>query len=180
MQRITVHQLSAIFLVVVLSQFAALTASAAGNRRVAGRTAKRSAHHRAKRSTPTGGVFGGVTSAGWPVVIQVSSDGREVVRATMGLPMRCQPSGGEFDVADFYTGIPISATGAFQGKEESSSSVGLSNGQVGTVTGQMTGKLNRTMTAMTGTWRNVLVVHDATGATVDTCDSGTVSFTASR
>jgi hypothetical protein len=108
MQRITVHQLSAIFLVAVLSQFAAVTASAAGNRRLAGRTAKRSAHHRAKRSTPTGGVFGGVTSAGWPVVIQVSSDGREVVRATMGLPMRCQPSGGEFDVADFYTGIPIS------------------------------------------------------------------------
>jgi hypothetical protein len=178
MQRIIVHRL-AVVLVAALTPYAAIVASAAGSAGPAGKAAKRSAHHGAKRSTSAGVVLGGVTSTGWPVVIQVSRDGRQVVRATMGLPMKCQPSGAEFGVADFYTHVPISARGAFQGTQEGSPTE-IGNNQTVTVTGQMTGKFNRAMTSATGTWRSAFVVHDATGATVDQCDSGTVSFTATR
>ena len=34
-------------------------------------------------------VFGGVTSSGYPVVIKLSKTGKQVVRATIGLELKC-------------------------------------------------------------------------------------------
>jgi hypothetical protein len=169
-----VNRLSAIFLIAALSLFATTVESAAGSPGT-GKVAKHSARHGKKRPVPAGVVFGGVTSAGWPVVIEVSRDGREVVRATMAVPLKCQ-SGGELVVPNYYTHVPISATGAFQGSGEVT--VNGESAPTVTFTNQMTGSFNRLARTVAGTWNLAAVVRDASGATVDHCDSGAVSFTA--
>jgi hypothetical protein len=178
MQRITVHRLSAMFLVATLSLFVTTVGSAAGSSGRAGK-AKRSARHRAKHTAPAGVVFGGVTTAHAPVVIEISRDGREVVQATMAVPVQCQTSGLSSNATLFlpvdYTHMPISATGVFQERGEKTDSEA---GKTSTVTGQLSGGFNRAGTSVTGTWSLVVVIHDATGAIVDRCDSGAVSFTA--
>jgi hypothetical protein len=171
-------RLSAIFLVAALSLFAATVGSAAGSSGTVGKVAKHSARHGAKRSTPAGVVFGGVTSAGGPVVIQVSRDGREIVRATMAVQQKCQPSGATLFVPDYYTQVPIRATGAFQSGGEASFPLTEPPITGVTTTSRLSGTFNRAMTALTGTWSLVTVFNGATGATVDRCDSGAVSFTA--
>ena len=178
MQRITVHGLSAMFLA-ALTLFATTVGSAAGSSGRAGKATKRSARHRAKHPVPAGVVFGGVTSAHAPVVIEVSRDGREVVRAAMAVPVQCQMTGQADNPTLFlpvdYTHVPISATGAFhEGKEKTESEAGHTT----TVTGRLSGAFNRAGTSVTGTWSLAFVVHDATGAVVGQCDSGAVSFTA--
>lgn len=177
MQRITVHGLSAMFLA-ALTLFATTAGSAAGSSGRAGKAAKHSARHRSKHPVPAG-VFGGVTSAHAPVVIEVSRDGREVVMATMAVPVQCQMSGQASNPTLFlpvdYTHMPISATGAFH---EGSEKTGSEAGNTTTVTGRLSGAFNRAGTSVTGTWSLAFVVHDATGAVVGQCDSGAVSFTA--
>jgi hypothetical protein len=54
--------------------------------------------------------------------------------------------------------------------------VDIGNGQKADVAGSMKGKLNARRTSGTGTWSLKFVVHDATGAVVDTCDSGVVTW----
>ena len=114
-----------------------------------------------------------------PVVIEVSRDGREVVQATMAVPVQCQMSDQSSNPLLFlpvdYTHMSISATGAFQ---EASEKTVNEAGHTTTVTGQLSGGFNRGGTSVTGTWSLVVVVHDATGAIVGRCDSGAVSFTA--
>jgi hypothetical protein len=178
MQRITVHGLSAMFLA-ALTLFATSVGSAAGSSGRAGKAAERSARHRAKHPVPAGVVFGGVTSTHAPVVIEVSRDGREVVRATMAVPVQCQMTGQAANPTLFlpvdYTHVPISATGAFhEGQEKTESEAGNTT----TVTGRLSGAFNRAGTLVTGTWSLAFVVHDGTGAVVGQCDSGAVSFTA--
>lgn len=170
-----VRRLSAMFLVAALSLFATTVGSAAGSSGRTGKVAKHSARHGRKHSAPAGIMLGGVTSAGWPVVIEVSRDGREVVRATMAVPLKCQ-SGGDLILPSFYANMPIDATGAFQGGGEVT--VHGEGAPTVTFTNRMTGKFNRSARTVAGTWNLVAVVRDASGATVDNCDSGAVSFTA--
>ncbi|HEV3070861.1 MAG TPA: hypothetical protein VGY76_05480 [Solirubrobacteraceae bacterium] len=178
MQRITVHGLSAMSLA-ALALFATTVGSAAGSPGRVGKAAKRSARHRAKHPVPAGVVFGGVTSAQAPVVIEVSRNGREVAQAIMAVPVQCQMSDQASKPTLFlpvaYTHLPISPTGAFhEGNEKTESEAGHTT----TVTGRLSGGFNRARTSVTGTWSLVVVIHDATGATVGRCDSGAVSFTA--
>jgi hypothetical protein len=171
-------RLSAIFLVAALSLFAAIVGSAAGSPGTVGKVAKHSARHKAKHSAPAGVVFGGVvTSEHAPVVIQISRDGRQVVEATMAVPcLFSAPIPGVTVFApNYYTHLPISATGAFQEKGEHTESEA---GKTTTVTGHVSGQFNRAMTSVTGTWSLAIVTHDATGAIVGQCDSGSVSYTA--
>jgi hypothetical protein len=173
-------RLSVLFPLTALGLFAVAVGSAAGSTGRTGKVAKHLARHGARRSAPAGVVFGGVTSAGWPVVIQVSRDGREIVRATMAVPQQCQPSGAEANMPDYYTHVPISSTGAFQSSSEGSVSFTAVPGSnvLAAATGQLSGKFNQAGTSVTGKWSLVVVVRDASGATVDRCDSGVVSFTA--
>jgi hypothetical protein len=173
-----VSRLSAMFLLAVLSLFAATVGSAAGSSGTVGKLAKHSARHKAKRPAPAGVVFGGVTAAGGPVVIQVSPDGREIVRATIAVQQKCQPSGATFLVPDTWTHLPIRATGAFQTSGEWSAALTEPPVTGVTNTGQFSGRFNGAMTALTGTWSLLSVFNNATGASVDRCDSGAVSFTA--
>jgi hypothetical protein len=172
-----VNRLSAMFLVAALSLFATTVGSAAGSSGTVGKAAKRSARHKAKHLAPAGVVFGGVTSTHAPVVIQVSRDGRQVVEAAMAVPclFSVPIPGVTVFLPHWYTNLPISATGAFQEKTERTESEA---GNTQTVTGHVSGQFNRAMTSVTGTWSLAIVTHDATGAIVGQCDSGSVSFTA--
>ena len=59
------------------------------------------------RSSGAGGlVYGGQTSQGWPVVIQVSRNGRQVVRAITAVHLEC--TNGEFsNIPDAYVRLPV-------------------------------------------------------------------------
>ena len=176
-----VNRLSAMFLIAALSLLAIGVEGAAGSSGRTGMMAKRtgmmakhSVRHGRKRPAPAGVVFGGVTVAGLPVVIEVSRDGREVVRATIAVPVKCQ-SGGESIVSDYFTHVPISATRAFHDGDEATANEGA---KTMTFTNRMTGSINPLATSVTGTWSIAVLVRDASGATIDHCDSGAVSFTA--
>jgi len=172
-------QRSAVFLIATLSLFAAIAASAAGSSRTVRTAAKHSARHGARRPSSAGVVFGGVTPAGAPVVIEISQDGREIVQATMAMAMQCQASGQPNKATLFLPAhdahLPISATGAFQAGYENTENEAPNTT---TITEHLSGKFNRAGTSVTGTWSLAIVTHDASGGIVNQCDSGAVSFTA--
>jgi hypothetical protein len=134
-----------------------------------------SARPTAKQSVSPGVVFGGRTAQAWPVAIEVSHDGHQVVRADIALSVKCGIAATSV-FHDSYAHIVLSAAGNF------SSSFGpqtfdFAPGQKGDLTGRIKGKLNARRTSGTGTWSLNVVVHDATtGAVVDNCQSGNVTW----
>jgi hypothetical protein len=148
-------------------------------------TAPIAAAQAATSSTATvarGFFFGGVTAAGYPVVIQLSKTGKKVVKATIGLELTCQTPG-DITLPDSFTNLPISAAGKFAhsyGPEEIAAdpATGVSKVQVsGSIAGRWA---NRAHTRIKGTWTQKIVAisaADPTGATIlDTCDSGVVPY----
>jgi hypothetical protein len=128
----------------------------------------------AKAPAPAGAVFGGRTAQSWPIAIEVSKDLRQVVRADVGLHLRCI-AGGFSNQIDNYRKLPLSATGSFS-SSFSQNGVDVGNGIKADFAGSMKGKLNARRTSGTGTWSLKFAVHDATGAVTDTCDSGLVTW----
>jgi hypothetical protein len=175
--RCVVNRLPAMLLLAALSLLAANVGSAAASPGKLGKAAKHSARHKAKRPALAGVMFGGVTSAHAPVVIEVSRDGREIVEATMAVPclFSLPVPGITVPIPNYYTHLPISATGAFQGQGEGTESEA---GKTATLTGHVSGQFNRAMTSVTGTWSLGVVTRNTTGAVEGQCESGSVSFTA--
>ena len=171
MLRTTLHRLLLATLVAGLTVCPAIAASASPGPGLAAKAAKSSARHATKRVAKTGGVFGAVRDDGLPVVIQVSRDGREVVRMAATVPLRCQPSGNMLVLPAAFAHVPIAASGAFQ------ASVEAHEGDM-TLVSSVTGRFNPAMTAVTTTW-TMKVTGPNAGAT-DTCESGASTFTASR
>jgi hypothetical protein len=128
----------------------------------------------AKTAVPSGVVFGGRTAQSWPIVIEVSKDARQVVRADVGLRLQCT-SGDFTNQSDNYRKLPLSTTGRFSASF-AQNGIDVGNGQKADFAGSMKGKLNARRTSGTGTWSLKFVVHDGTGAVVDTCDSGVVTW----
>lgn len=120
-------------------------------------------------------VLGGLTSQGFPVLVEVSSNGRQLKRAVAGIELRCS-SGGRFAVSDRWTRVPVTRRGTFKATYRDSFT---DEGAVVTVSDSFEGKLNARRTVLTGRWRNTMVVRDANGS-VDTCDSGSVRVKARR
>jgi hypothetical protein len=139
-----------------------------------------------KAKVVQGVFYGGVTVAGYPVVIQLSATGRKVVRATIGLELKCTTPG-DITLPDSFKDIPVSkTTGKFShtyGPEEIAAdpATGVSKVQV---SGSISGTVNKAKTRVKGTWTQKIVAFsaaDPTGATIlDTCDSGVVSYTAKQ
>jgi len=133
--------------------------------------------------TLTNVVFGGVAAQGYPVVIQLSKTGKKVVTATIGIEMKCSTPG-DLTVPDTFKNLTVSSTGKFSAKYgpaevPADPATGVSKI---IVSGFITGTVNRAKTSIKGTWNAKLVAinaADPTGATVlDTCDSGSVNYTA--
>jgi hypothetical protein len=130
------------------------------------------------RAAAPGVVYGGATSTGWPVVVELNKKHRKVVRAATAVRLQCT-SGGAPTVSDAYAGLKISKNGRF------SSSFGpeTQRNDDGTTTdfqGSIAGKLNKAQTKITGTWSLTATDHDANGAVTDTCSATDVSWHAKQ
>lgn len=125
-----------------------------------------------------GAVYGGVTPQDFPVVIQMSKDRRHVVRAAIALEMPCT-SGGFIVLPDIYRDLSVSKAGKFR---ISFGPVTQRNddGTTSDYSGKTVGALNAARTKVSGSWQFKVVDHDPAGGVTDTCDSGTVSWTAKQ
>jgi len=122
------------------------------------------------------GVFGGFTSKGGPVVVELARNGKRVKRTVAAVELKCTPSGDSFTLLDKWTQLPV-RRGRFG---SSFSDTGTEAGEIFEVSGSVKGKLNRRRTRISGSWRAQMVIRNAAGATIDTCDSGPLRFTARR
>ena len=132
----------------------------------------------ATAATARGTTYGGLTSQGMPVFVDVTATKRQVTRVVAAVRMTCS-AGGTWTVPDRFTKLPVSKRGKFR----------VVYGPVtqrnddGTTTdfqGRATGALNDAKTKFTGTWRLIATDHDATGAVTDTCDTGLLTWKAKQ
>lgn len=142
--------------------------------------AARPEHGTARATTAGAGgtVYGGVTAQRFPVVIETSKNGRKVVEATIAIRLTCA-SGGAVILPDGYRGLSVNR------KRKFSASFGpvTSRNDDGTTTdfeGSISGAFNKARTKVSGKWSFKVTDHDAAGALTDSCDSGSVSWTAKQ
>jgi hypothetical protein len=130
------------------------------------------------RSAAPGVTYGGVTSQDFPVVVEVNKTKRKVVRATVAIRVTCT-SGGTVTTPDTFVKLTISKTGKFA----SSFGPETQRNDDGTTTdfeGSISGAFNSRRTTVSGKWSFKATDHDASGAITDTCDSGSVSWSAKQ
>jgi hypothetical protein len=130
----------------------------------------------AARSAASTGVFlGGFTSQEFPVALQMSK--RRVVRIGMGIRLTCT-SGGAFSAPDSYRDLKVSKKGRFG--SAFADTMRNSDGTTTDFAGTLTGTINKARTKAKGTWSLKATDHDLAGAVTDTCDSGTISWSAKQ
>lgn len=137
-----------------------------------------STHRVGAVAQPVGVVLGGTNQQGWPTVVELSKNGRQVVRIITGIRLTCS-AGGTMSAPDAYVRVPVSKRGKFAasfGPETERNADGTTTD----VQGSMSGAVNRTRTKASGRWQVTLTEHDATGAVTDTCDSGSLTWTAKQ
>jgi hypothetical protein len=132
---------------------------------------------RAAVAAVSGSVFGGLTSQGWPVVIELNKTGTQVVHATIGLRLTCT-SGAIASLHDDYGKVALK-----HGRFSGSFGPVTERNQDGTTTdfeGSLSGTLNKAHTKMSGKWQYKGTDHDNSGAVTDTCNSGSISWSAKQ
>ena len=119
--------------------------------------------------------FGGKTSAKWPVMVQLSRDGRQVAYAVAAWSVKCTDGNLLAEQAEFEQ-IPVSARGKF------AKSLDTGDYQDGSATvryaASISGKVNKSRSRITGTVRVMLSDKDPVNGIDSTCDTGTVSYLA--
>jgi hypothetical protein len=108
--------------------------------------------------------------------VELSRD-RARIAAIAGVSFTCaQPGNGFIPVHDGYGDLLLAGrrTSSHWGPTQ----IDLGNGVTGQAGGSMTARLSRDLSKASGTWRITVVVVDATGATLDTCDTGVVAWKA--
>ena len=125
----------------------------------------------------SGVVYGGVTGDGFGLMVETNKSRRNIVRIAAGLRLHCT-SGVTFSTPDGWSKLSVrkrkfSATfGPMTERNDDGTTVDLQ--------GAVSGKFNRSMTSISGTWSLKGTERDATGAVTDTCDSGTINWTAKQ
>jgi hypothetical protein len=125
-------------------------------------------------AAPTGTVYGGETPQEWPVVVQVSKDGRSITKLVLALTLKC-PGADALVNRDRFDKLKLTGSGRF---EDNYGPTTVDNGD-GTTTdyrGSVTGKV--TKGKVTATSRLSGDFYDVTGKLLYTCDSGKVRWTA--
>jgi hypothetical protein len=122
-----------------------------------------------------GSVYGGATAQDFPVVIETTMNRRKVVKANIAIRLTCT-AGGTVTFPDGYTAMSIR-------KRKFSASFGPAtnrndDGTTSDLEGSIIGAFNKARRKASGKWSLKLTVHDASGAITDTCDSGSISWTA--
>jgi len=130
-----------------------------------------------------GAAFVGVSTQitgklGLPLDIRASADGRTMSRFDIEWTSTCQGSGGQGSYGGLSVTLNKAITkGAFT--DTSTFSKDFSNKDKGAFVTKLYGKFTSPLRAA-GTFRVTVVITDPTGATVDTCDSGVVTWTATN
>jgi hypothetical protein len=130
------------------------------------------------RSATAGASYGGLTSQDFPVIVEVNKTRRKVVRTVIAIRLTCT-SGGFVTTPDTYGRLPIGKTGKFSmsfGPETQRNDDGTTTDFEGSVSGAF----NSDRTKVSGTWSYKATDHDASGAITDTCDSGSVDWSAKQ
>jgi hypothetical protein len=125
-----------------------------------------------------GTVYGGATAQDFPVVIETSKNGRKIVDSTIAIRLTCT-SGAAVTVPDGYQGLPVSKKRKF-GASFGPMTTRNDDGTTTDFEGSVSGAFNKARTKATGKWTFKATDHDATGAVTDTCDSGSVSWSAKQ
>ena len=121
-------------------------------------------------------MYGGQGKDNFPVVVEVTKNRRKIVRATIAIRLLCT-AGGFFTVPDVYTKLSVNKKGKF-GVAYGPETVRNDDGTTTDYEGSISGSFNAARTKVSGTWQAKMTEHDGTGAVTDTCDSGTVSWSA--
>jgi hypothetical protein len=137
-----------------------------------------------------GVVFGGVTAvtneagvkeSSYPVVIKLNRAATSVVRATIGLDLRCGAPG-EITIPDDVTNVPIKA-GVFVAQQpvQHVDADATTGAPAFDVSARVSGRLNRAHTQIKGSWTRTLVIYspEAPTTVLDTC-SATVRYVATN
>lgn len=123
---------------------------------------------------PADVTFGGRTSAKWPIMVQLSRDGRQVAYAVAAWSAQC--TDGPFSDQEVFEHIPVS------GRRTFSRSYDTGDVQQGSATAHLaasiTGKLDKRRSKITGTVRVMQSYKDPSSGVDSTCDTGTVSYVA--
>jgi hypothetical protein len=125
-----------------------------------------------------GVVYGGVTAAGFGLMVEVNKSRSKIVRMHIGLPMQCT-SGAFFAVPDNWTNLRVSKQRKFSasfGPEVQRNDDGTTTDTEGTVRG----RFNSSRSSVSGTWSLKLTHRDAAATVMDTCDSGSVNWKAKQ
>jgi hypothetical protein len=141
-----------------------------------------------KSKVMQGVVYGGVTvvtnvagakESSYPVVIKVNKAGTSVVKATIGLDLRCTAPG-EITIPDEVSDVPIKK-GLFVAVQpvKHYDADAAADTPPFDVSARVTGRVNRAKTRIKGSWTRTLVLYDPAAPTtvVDTC-AATVPYTA--
>jgi hypothetical protein len=132
----------------------------------------------ARSAAAAGVVYGGRTAQGWPVVIELNRNRRRVVQAVAGIRLDCT-SGIVVNLSDRYFNGTVNNRRKFGG-EFGPDTRRNADGTSTDLEGSMSGALNRARSRASGRWHLKLTVYDAAGAVTDTCDSGSVRWTAKQ
>ena len=129
-------------------------------------------------ATAVGNTYGGVTSQGFPVFVDMTATRRQVVRAMAAVVLKCT-SGGRFTYPDRFTKLAVTKGGKFK-IVYGPYTVRNDDGTTTDWQGRMTGALNDAKTKIAGTWRMIAIDHDLTSAVTDSCDTGLLTWTAKQ
>lgn len=131
------------------------------------------------RSGVAAGVtYGGLTSQDFPVIVEVNGIRRKMVRTAIAIRLTCT-SGGFITIPDSYVRLSISKKGKFRtsfGPETRRNDDGTTTD----IEGSVSGAFNSRRTKVSGKWSFKATDHDASGAITDTCDSGSVAWSAKQ
>lgn len=164
---VTVHRQAAILAVGLLGMTPVLASAAPRHDRTPARIS----------ATTAGVVYGGVTDDDFGLMVETNASRTRIVRMAVGLALHCT-SGGVIGVPDGWTKLAVKKGkfGLTFGPETHRNDDGTTVDAEGAVNG----KFNRSRTRISGTWSLKWTMHDPTGAVTDTCDSGTVNWTAKQ
>jgi hypothetical protein len=130
----------------------------------------------ARSAAIVGETYGGVTPQGWPVVIQLSKNQRRVVRAVVGLDLAC-PSGGFFSYWNRFVDLRVNTRRKFRASFGPDTQR-YDDGTTADFEGSISGALNRARSRVSGKSRLKVTNYNTAGVVTDTCDSGSISWSA--
>jgi len=124
-----------------------------------------------------GKTYGGRTSQGFPIVIELSKNQRRVVQGVAALSLPCT-SGNFYVNWDRWINVPVNRRRKFRtgfGRDTQS----YDDGTTSKFESRMSGALNRARSKVSGRWQLKVTFYDNAGALTDTC-SVSVSWTAKQ